>query len=75
MEKSNMKKIVLCVTTVIVIATCIAIISINISSKDTNINNSTKNEIQQEEMPQESEDNNLDEKEPSSSKEVGFIIV
>lgn len=75
MEKSNMKKIVLCVTTVIVIATCIAIISINISSKDTNINNSTKNEIQQEEMPQESEDNNLDEKEPPSSKEVGFIIV
>jgi hypothetical protein len=72
MEKSNMKKIVLFIITVIIIATCIVIISINISGKDTNINNSIKNEIQQEEMPQEPEYNNMEEKEPSSSKQVGL---
>lgn len=71
MEKTNIKKIVLCVITVITI--CIIVIAIKINNKDTDISNNIKNEIQQEEMPQEQEINDIDIKEPSSSEQVGAI--
>lgn len=63
-----MKKIILCVSAVIAIVICIVVVAINMNGKETNIDNNTKNEIQQEEMPQE----NTEIKEPSSSKQVGI---
>lgn len=63
-----MKKVIILVIVGIAIITGIVAIAINKNSKDTNIGNNTKNEIQQEEMPQE----NTEIKEPSSSKQVGL---
>lgn len=63
-----MKKVIILVIVAIVIITGIVAIAINKNSRDTNIGNNTKNEIQQEEMPQD----NIDMKEPSSSEQVGL---
>lgn len=63
-----MKKVIILVIVVIVIITSIVAIAINKNSKDSNTGNNIRNEIQQEEMPQD----NIDMKEPSSSEQVGL---
>ena len=72
MEKSNIKKIVLCVIAVIIIIGIVAI-GINVNNRSTHINNDNRNEVQQEEMPQEPQGDDIELKEPSSSKQVGTI--
>lgn len=66
MEKNNVKKIILCVIVLIAIITCIVAVTINKNSKDTDIDNNSKNVVPYEEMPQD----NIDIQEPSSSKQV-----
>lgn len=64
-----MKKVIILIIVGIVIITGIVAIAMNKNSKDSNTgNNNIRNEIQQEEMPQD----NIDMKEPSSSEQVGL---